>query len=907
MNVVITPELVQAYVLCPRKAYLLMYGKQQGTLHEYEQILTRNQLTNQARNLELFKQQHIDTYPYSISNLEKRRDFLIDANLAADNFQAYCPILTKVNKLSYEPTIFIGTHTVNKTDKLQLMFINHVLTEIQGKSSEKGYIINFQGKSRRLKLKDSYKVITPILEPLQEWLNESSSEEPPVILNKHCPLCQFRESCQAKAIQEDNLSRLDRMTPKSIRQYERKGIFTVKQLSYLFKPRKRKKRAKNPPPITHDLKLQALAIRTGKIYLQEIPSLIRQETELYLDIEGLPDQNLYYLIGLLVRQGGKTQYYSFWADDADVKSEKKIWQDFLGVVNQYSDSPVYHYGNYEIRAIKALDKRYKTDNQSLISRLANVNKQIYGKVYFPVYSNRLKEVAKFVGATWTASDASGIKSLVWRHYWNDTQESQYKSNLITYNQEDCYALKLLVDELEKIQHSADILSDIDFAQTPKSQISEAGKKVSSQFEMILKFANVKYEKKKISFSQGKVIQEGKRGGSKPAKIMPKPNKIVHVQQENTCFNCGYSPLQPMKTTTSRTIIDLVPSKNGIKKTVTKYIGFQEYCTKCQRKYPPPKLLEFKRHQVYGHGFKSWIIYQRVALRLTFSNIHELLKEQFDESMSSTRISYFMKNFAQYYAETEQAITNRLLESPFVHVDETNFPIQGFNWYVWVFTNGKDVIFKLTETRETDIVHQILDKYEGVLISDFYSGYDSVQCKQQKCWVHLIRHLNKDLRENPFDLEYENFILAVRSLIIPIMEAVQKYGLKKFNLQKFKRQVAIFYRDSIENKRYKSELALKYQLHFEKYRDNLFIFLEQDGIPWHNNTAENAIRHVAIQRDISKACFHEEPTRNYLVLLGIRQTCRYQNKSFFRFLFSRETDLDNFKSKKSRRQRKQQLT
>ncbi len=159
-----------------------MYGKKQGIIHEYEQILIRNQLSNQARNLEILKQKHTDIYPYSISNLEQGHDFLIDANLAADNFQAYCPILTRNDELSYEPTIFIGTHTVNKIDKLQLMFINHVLTEIQGKSSKKGYIINFEGKSRRLKLEESYKVIAPLLEPLQEWLNESSSEEPPVIL-----------------------------------------------------------------------------------------------------------------------------------------------------------------------------------------------------------------------------------------------------------------------------------------------------------------------------------------------------------------------------------------------------------------------------------------------------------------------------------------------------------------------------------------------------------------------------------------------------------------------------------------------------------------------------------------------------------------------------------------------------
>ena len=31
--------------------------------------------------------------------------------------------------------------------------------------------------------------------------------------------------------------------------------------------------------------------------------------------------------------------------------------------------------------------------------------------------------------------------------------------------------------------------------------------------------------------------------------------------------------------------------------------------------------------------------------------------------------------------------------------------------------------------------------------------------------------------------------------------------------------------------------------------------------------------------------------------GIRQTCRFQEKSFFKFLFSGETDLDNFESRK----------
>jgi predicted RecB family nuclease len=47
--------------------------------------------------------------------------------------------------------------------------------------------------------------------------------------------------CYAQAEHEDNLSLLDGMTGRMMRQYEKKGIFMVKQLSYLFKPRKRKK------------------------------------------------------------------------------------------------------------------------------------------------------------------------------------------------------------------------------------------------------------------------------------------------------------------------------------------------------------------------------------------------------------------------------------------------------------------------------------------------------------------------------------------------------------------------------------------------------------------------------------------------------------------------------------------
>jgi hypothetical protein len=329
------------------------------------------------------------------------------------------------------------------------------------------------------------------------------------------------------------------------------------------------------------------------------------------------------------------------------------------------------------------------------------------------------------------------------------------------------------------------------------------------------------------------------------------------------------------------------------------VGVKGWCRKCRQCYIPPALSKHFRTRLYGHGLKAWIVYQRIAHRLPYENIAELLEEQFKHKMSERSVPNFISDLSHYYVETEEIIFQGLLKSPFIHVDETPINFQGITRCGWVFTDGKYVVFKLRETREATIVHDYLADYDGILISDFYPGYDSVTCRQQKCWVHLIRDLNDDLWAAPFDAEFETFVLEVRNLIIPIMEAVQKYGLKQRNLNKFKKPVDKFFKNVVIDKRYKSELTVKYQKRFIRYRQSLFTFLEQDGIPWHNNTAENAIRHFAIQRDMSRS-LSEDSVRCYLVLLGIRQTCRFQGKSFFKFLLSGETDLDKFKARKRKR-------
>lgn len=396
---------------------------------------------------------------------------------------------------------------------------------------------------------------------------------------------------------------------------------------------------------------------------------------------------------------------------------------------------------------------------------------------------------------------------------------------------------------------------------------------------------------------------GRKGHQGFIKLAPsRVNRVIEVPTVKNCPKCNQELYQDEEEIINAIIIDLKLTKSGIRKTINLYKSAKGYCESCKKYFMPDIFYKCKGSYIFGDGFKAWIVYQRISLRLSYRLIVQNCIETFDEYIARPSVYRYVNEFADQYKDSEQMLSYKILKSPFIHVDETPINIQGIDQYVWTFTDGEHVIFRLTKTREADMVHETLREYGGVLVSDFYGGYDSVNCKQQKCWAHLIRDINDDLWANPFDYDYEAFVLKVKELILPIFEAVYKYGLKKRNLRKFKKDVDRFYRNNIDDKTYDSELIIKYQKRFERYQNSLFTFLEYDSIPWHNNIAERALRHIAIQKKISGS-FFESGATSYLTLLGIMQTCRFQEKSFFKFLISGEKDIDAFKSPKIKRRTK----
>src|SRR4030095_10379170 len=157
MERTITADLVVAYAQCPRKAYLLLFSPDKGEPHEYVQILEQQRCANQERYIDYLQQTQADIHPYSVESLRKGSKVLINAQLQVDEFAADCGVLTRVEgkstfgKYRYEPSIFVGTHSISKEQQLELSFVGYVLEHLQSTSPVAGRIIGVDGKSHTVK------------------------------------------------------------------------------------------------------------------------------------------------------------------------------------------------------------------------------------------------------------------------------------------------------------------------------------------------------------------------------------------------------------------------------------------------------------------------------------------------------------------------------------------------------------------------------------------------------------------------------------------------------------------------------------------------------------------------------------------------------------------------------------
>lgn len=274
---------------------------------------------------------------------------------------------------------------------------------------------------------------------------------------------------------------------------------------------------------------------------------------------------------------------------------------FLERVETWIDPLVERvYGNYEVVALDRLADRYDMDVSRVKRRLVNLTRYVHGKVYFPVRSNSLKEIGRFLGVTWNTATPSGLQSLVWRHLWDVNRTDTFREQLIAYNAADCRALYVLANGLSQIEHTPKAGTRLRVADQPELSLAAPNQPLLEEFKGMLQVAYFDYDHKKLAFRQRVAPTSGKRkrGGMKghvghrfkANARLSRANRVVHVAPRATCPNHKGEPLTVSYATAETSLIDLADTKSGWRKVIIRYVGHQAYCRKCEYRYvPPPKL------------------------------------------------------------------------------------------------------------------------------------------------------------------------------------------------------------------------------------------------------------------------------------------------------------------------------
>jgi len=743
-----------------------------------------------------------------------------------------------------------------------------------------------------------------LLREVKEVVNAQSP--PKLMLNDHCQVCEFRQRCHDQAVQEDNISLLRGMGEKEIKRYARKGIFSVTQLAHTFRPRRKGKKQLQTTHKRHHA-LQALAIRDKKIYIFGTPELKASPVRIYLDMEGDPDEGYVYLIGMIVAQGDSETTHSFWADDKE--QEYRIFEEFLAEVGKFENFQVFCYGGYERAFLMRMRKQAKRKGpvDKVLKALVNTLSLIYSHIYFPTYSNGLKDIGGCLGCSWTEPDASGIQSVVWRKKWETTTGEEWKRRLTTYNFEDCAALRKVTEfvyatwdrgngttesssdcrnsnPVERVQNAAEL---------PGAGAWAQGNFAHPDYEYLNRCAYFDYQRQRVYARTSSTLRKSRRKEQQSKNRMLRVSNHIEVRTSK-CPCCGSTELQHReRKKQAKRAYDLVITTGSLKRKVIECRAPLHICVHCGNKFMPERYQRLDRHY---HGVKSWAMYHHVAHRDSFGTLEEMAKELFGLRIYKPEFKMFKSLMARYYETTYRKLLKKILSGHLLHIDETEVKLQTGKGYVWVFATLEEVVFMYRPTREGNFLQKLLRDFHGVLVSDFYSAYDSINCPQQKCLIHLIRDMNQELLNNPYDEELQSITRPFGALLRAVVETVDKHGLKRRYLQKHKQDVEDFFQ-GVSVKAFHSEVAELLRNRLTKNRDKLFTFIDHDGIPWNNNNAENAIKRFAYYRENAGSRLTEAGLTDFLVLLSICQTCRYKGISFLRFLLSRERDLDSFSDRK----------
>ena len=211
-------------------------------------------------------------------------------------------------------------------------------------------------------------------------------------------------------------------------------------------------------------------------------------------------------------------------------------------------------------------------------------------------------------------------SVVWWNEWQKSRASLVKETLITYNAEDCEALRMLTEFLCTLlapgigSTDRDTPCVVKVESLPRHSLFKF-RTVQFQLpelEAINQSAYWDYQRERILVRSSKRLKRTVEKAQNQKEIKLHPNKIIPWPAPTRCLKCGGKKIYKHRNT-SKTVIDVKFSTSGIKRWITKYLFHRYRCQQCGA--------VFHNHdrawsqQKFGANLRALSVWENIDLRM----------------------------------------------------------------------------------------------------------------------------------------------------------------------------------------------------------------------------------------------------------------------------------------------------
>jgi len=303
--------------------------------------------------------------------------------------------------------------------------------------------------------------------------------------------------------------------------------------------------------------------------------------------------------------------------------------------------------------------------------------------------------------------------------------------------------------------------------------------------------------------------------------------------------------------------------------VTRYRHWRYYCSDCKKVSEGVGKDEIPGSYI-GPVAKGAANYLRYKSGLSYSKIQDIFERLFGLRVEKASLYGFDNQVRKKSEDFYEEVKSTLKETEFLHTDETGWPNDGKNRWLWCMTNGKVVFYHIDKRRSSGVVKEIVgDDYQGIILSDFFSTYASLKYRKQRCLVHLLRMLKRLQDRFPGSSRVRTFCGKMGKLTKAIIEVKKQKtsGIRFLEISgDIKSQIKTLLSIPLPYR-----TADKFRRKLNNIQHELTTCLDVPSLPAHNNFVERQIRPNVITRKITFGTRSDSGMKNHQSIMSLIQT------------------------------------